>query len=245
MIRKFAKHLFQLFDYEIVGTPRAYATQRSLLGLLQQEDINLVLDVGANTGQFVADLRAAGYSGRVISFEPLASAHAALCKHAERDPNWKIADRTAIGAEPGSANMHISGNSVSSSLLEILPSHSDAEPQSSYVGSETVPVTRLDDLYVPIHEDRVLLKIDVQGYERQVLQGARKVLDHSRAIICEMSLIPLYDGQVLAREMWDLLAAQNFEAWSLEPCYRNPTTGRMLQVDGVFVRKGEEPAAKP
>jgi FkbM family methyltransferase len=245
MVKAFIKRFAKRFGYEIVGPPRAFAIPRSLIGLIEQEQINLVLDVGANTGQFGGDLRAAGYTGRIISFEPLASAHAILRKHAQNDRNWSIADRTALGAQAGEVEMHVSGNSVSSSILGMLPSHAKAEPESDYVGTETVPVNRLDDITSLTSTDRVLLKIDVQGYETQVLEGARSVLGSCRAVISEMSLVPLYEGQVLARHIWDLMEAQNFEPWSLEPCYRHPRTGRMLQFDGLFVRSSKEPPAAP
>jgi FkbM family methyltransferase len=243
MLRRFARGLARRCGYEILGPPRAFAAHRSLSGLLQQERINLVLDVGANAGQFVDELRRAGYSGRIVSFEPLASAHAVLRSRAERDPNWTIADRTAIGAEKGSVQINISRNGVSSSILDMLPSHAQAEPQSSYVGAETVPVHRLDDLCIVDSTDRTILKIDVQGYERQVLAGAQQVLSQCRAVIAEMSLVPLYDGQMLAKELWGLLAAQGFEPWAFEPGFRNPGTGRMLQIDGIFVRPQGAPQA--
>ncbi len=235
-MKAYIKRLAKRYGYEILGPPLAFAAHHTLIALIRQQEINLVLDVGANTGQFVGELRASGYAGRIVSFEPLATAHEQLCRQAASDAMWTIADRTAIGAAPGSVEIHVSGNSVSSSILDMLPSHSEAEPESNYVGTETVPVNRLDDLCPLTAQDRVLLKIDVQGYERQVLDGAQRVLESCRAVISEMSLVPLYDGQVLARDLWDLLAAQGFEAWSLEPGFRHPASGRMLQLDGVFVR---------
>jgi len=237
MFKMFIGTLAKWCGYEIVGYPRAYASRRSLAGLIRQEQINLVLDVGANTGQFVQELRAAGYRGRIVSFEPLASAHQRLRKHAEGDPNWTVADRTAIGAESGSVEIHVSENSVSSSILNMLPSHAEADPHSKYLATETVPVSRLDDLISLAHTDRALLKIDVQGYERQVLEGASRLLADCRAVISEMSLAPMYDGELLARELWDLLAAQHFQPWSLEVCFRNPENGRVLQLDGLFVKE--------
>jgi FkbM family methyltransferase len=239
MFKGLVRSVAKRYGYEILGYPRAYEAHRSLAGLLRQQQVNLVLDVGANAGQFAGELRASGYAGRIVSFEPLAVAHAQLRKHAEGDPDWSVAERTAVGAAAGVVEINVSGNSVSSSILEMLPSHSEAEPESSYMGTETVPVNRLDDLYPVAPGDRVLLKIDVQGYERQVLEGARSVLQSCRAVISEMSLVPLYDGQVLARDMWALLVAEGFEAWSLEPGFRNPETGRMLQLDGVFARRDQ------
>ena len=236
MLKGIARSLLKRRGFEIRQGDLAFAEQRSLAGLLQQQQINLVLDVGANTGQFVCQLRAGGYTGRIISFEPLAPAHLALRTLAESDPDWTIADRTALGAEAGSVEIHVSSNSVSSSILDMLPGHAEAAPQSGYVATETVPLNRLDDLYSPSASDRVLLKIDVQGYELQVLQGAQRVLERCAAVISEMSLVPLYDGQVLARELWDLMDSKGFEAWSFEPSFRHPQTGRTLQMDGMFVR---------
>ena len=240
MVKGWIRVFLKRFGHEILGPPRAYAAQHTLAGLIRQEQINLVLDVGANTGQFVDELRAGGYAGRIVSFEPLATAHEELRARAAADPNWTVADRTAVGAAAGSVEIHVSGNSVSSSILEMLPSHSQAEPLSGYVGVERVPVNCLDGLCALAPEDRVLLKIDVQGYERPVLEGARNVLARARGIVCEMSLVPLYEGQGLAWEMWDLLAAEGFEAWSLEPGFRHPESGRMLQLDGVFVRRRQD-----
>ena len=93
-------------------------------------------------------------------------------------------------------------------------------------------------MYASSPADRVLLKIDVQGYEAQVLEGAPRTLAACRAVVTEMSLVPLYKGQMLVREMWDALVSAGFEAWSLEPGFRDPRTGRMLQIDGLFVKAG-------
>jgi FkbM family methyltransferase len=244
MLRGLVRGLLRWRGYEVRRVRRgdlAFAEQRSLAGLLQQQEINLVLDVGANTGQFVSELRRNGYRGRILSFEPLSSAHELLCLQARSDPNWTIAERTAIGAETGSIEIHVSGNSVSSSILDLLPRHTEAAPQSTYIGTETVPIHRLDDLYKPSDADRVLLKIDVQGYERQVLEGAQSILSTSQAVMSEMSLMGLYEGQILARELWDLLTSRGFEIWSLEPSFRHPETGRTFQVDGMFVRSSPSP----
>lgn len=237
MVKGLVRNLAKQFGYEILGPSRSYATQNSLASLLRQEQINLVIDVGANTGQFAMELSAFGYRGRILSFEPLASAHAQLRIKAKAYPNWTVADRTAIGAERGSVEIHVARASASSSILDMLPNHLEAAPESIYIGKETVPINRLDEVCALSPADRVVLKIDVQGYEGQVLKGAPRVLESCRAVISEMSLVPLYEGQVLAKALWELLAANGFELWGLEPGFRNPVTGRLLQFDGVFVRQ--------
>jgi FkbM family methyltransferase len=237
MLKAPIKHLAKKLGYEVLGHSRAYLRERSLAALLKKEQINLILDIGANTGQFASEIREAEYDGRIISFEPLSSAHAELKNRASKDPRWIIADRTAIGARKDSIEIHVSANSVSSSILNMLSTHSDAAPESGYMGTETVAVNPLDSLFKAGPDDRVAMKIDVQGYERQVLEGARGVLASSLVVISEMSLVPLYEGQILANEFWELMIADGFEAWSLEPGFRHPETKRMLQVDGIFVRR--------
>ena len=235
LIRRFARR----YGYEILGPVHSYATHRTLSGLFRQEGINLVLDVGANAGQFASELLAGGYTERIISFEPLSAAHAKLSNYAKNHSNWTVADRTAIGAEKGSVEINVSGDSWNSSILGMLPFKAALSPQSAYVGTESVPLNRLDDLSNFSPNDRVFLKIDVQGYEKQVLEGAPRVLAACRGVQAEMSLLPLYEGQVLARDVWDFLISRGFEPWALEPGFRNPKSGRMQQVDGVFFRSGE------
>jgi FkbM family methyltransferase len=205
--------------------------------LFSQLHIDLVLDVGANTGQFARQCRAAGYSGKILSFEPSASAHAALLRSAASDSLWTVADRMALGAANGETEINIAVNSYSSSILPMLDAHRSAAPNSAYIQKERVPLRRLDDVLattVPGHN--IFLKLDVQGYESHVLAGATQVLAHSVALQLEMSLIPLYEGEILMPQMHTNLAAQDFALWDLEASFRDPATGRLLQVDGIFTK---------
>jgi FkbM family methyltransferase len=222
--------------YEILGRRSSYAGARSLNALIQHEGISHVLDVGANEGQFVTELRDGGYGGLVTSFEPLPKPHAVLLALAAKDPLWNIAKRTAIGAQDSTITIHVAGNSVSSSVLPMHDNHVKAAPESRYVGTEIVPLHRIDTLIEHKPVDRLLLKIDVQGYEVSVLEGATALLPSCRAVKLEMSLVPLYDGQPDALELWQKLAGLGFQPWSFEPGYRDPATQRMLQMDGIFVR---------
>src|SRR5258705_13313117 len=123
--------------------------------LFSQLPIDLVLDVGANTGQFVHQCRAAGYKGEIISFEPSAAAHAALLRSAEPDPLWTVADRMALGFKTGEIEINIAANSYSSSILPMLDSHLAAAPHSTYLQKEKVPLRRLDDVLADLHLDPV------------------------------------------------------------------------------------------
>jgi FkbM family methyltransferase len=212
--------------------------KRRFVRSLQAHGINTALDIGANTGQFGAALRRAGFGGRIVSLEPLQSAFDELSRHAAGDPGW-TAQRNAVGATIGTLTMNIAANSVSSSPLPILDRHTDAAPGSAYVGTEQVAATTVDELVAAhaITPETTLLKIDVQGYEQAVLDGAQGTLSRFAAVRTEMSLVPLYGGQVLMPELISYLGARGFALWMFEPGFVEPATGRLLQADGVFFRE--------
>jgi len=206
--------------------------------MLADQKVDLVFDVGANTGQFAQSLRKAGYTQQMISFEPLSIAHAQLLHASRNDSKWDIAPRAAIGDREGEIEMHIAGNSVSSSALEMLDTHADAAPGSSYIGSEHVPLSQLDTLacnYLK-PETRLFVKIDTQGYEDRVLDGATEILREARGLQLELSLVPLYQGQKLFDDLVERLRTLGFSIWAIWPGFCEPHTGRMLQVDAIFFR---------
>jgi FkbM family methyltransferase len=208
--------------------------------LLRHCGIDLVLDVGANAGQYAADLRAHGYAGRIVSFEPLAAAHAALTLAAHGKADWVVAPRMALGEAGGKIEIHVAGNSASSSILDMLPAHERAAPGSAYVARETVPLQRLDSVageYLA-GARKVLLKIDTQGYEDRVLAGAAGLLERVAAIQTELSLVPLYAGQLLFDEMRKRIEALGFELFAVFPGIVDGRTGQTLQLDGFFLRRG-------
>jgi len=202
--------------------------------------VDLILDVGANTGQFGELCRSLGYKGHILSFEPSFTAHQKLLLNTAADPLWTVAERMALGAASGEAEINIAANSFSSSILPMLDSHLSAAPHSGYVHQEKVPIRRLDDVVTPSFRDsRVFLKIDVQGFERQVLSGAPETLARALAVQLEMSLLPLYQGEALMPEICAEMSDGGFDLWDTEPSFRDPASGRLLQVDGVFVRRSD------
>lgn len=196
-----------------------------------------VLDIGANIGQYGSALRASGYRGRIVSCEPLSDAYAHISRRSERDASWTVV-RTAVGDAPGQTTINVSANSYSSSLLPMTAAHRDAAPGSEFVRSETVPVTTVRDLVADHGVDpaRALLKIDTQGYESAVLDGAGDLVGRFAAIALELSFVPLYEGQALYDDLVARLTAAGYSLYGLEPGFGDPDTGRMLQCDGLFVR---------
>jgi len=209
-----------------------------LLKALNRFEIDLVLDVGANVGQFASELRSVGYKGNLVSFEPLSAAHQALSKAASRDPKWHVHPCGAIGDHDGEIVINIAGNSVSSSVLPMMESHASAAEDSAYVGVERVPLRRLDSVAPDyLAKSRCpFLKIDTQGFEWQVLDGAREILPQMRGVLCELSLVPLYEGQHLWEEIIGRLIQAGFTLWALQQGFIDSRNGRTLQMDGIFFR---------
>lgn len=210
-----------------------------LIRVLDHFGIDLVLDVGANAGQYGAGLCRFGYRGQIVSFEPLEHAHRELERAAAASKHWRVAPRMALGAEDAEIDIHVAGNSVSSSILAMLPTHVRAAPGSAYVRSEKVRVRRLDAVAREYLDGcrRVLLKIDTQGYEDHVLTGAAGILDRIAAVQVELSLVPLYAGQRLMDEMRARIESAGFELFAIFPGYVDESSGRTLQLDGLFVRR--------
>lgn len=213
-----------------------YPFSRRLAALCAEFGVEAVLDVGANSGQYATMLRDAGYRGLIVSCEPLSEPTDALRSKADRDPSWRV-EQVAVGAEKCTTSVHVAGNSYSSSILPMLPAHLLAAPESAYIAEEAAQMSTVDALcreygLVP---DRTLLKIDVQGYEWDVLAGADEVLPTLAAVQVELSIVPLYEGQHLMPAVVDALAGYGLELWALEPGFSDPR-GRMLQCDGVFAR---------
>jgi FkbM family methyltransferase len=210
---------------------------RRRVHLLGVRRVDLVLDVGANTGQYALRTRAAGYAGRIVSFEPLRDAYAELDSRAEADPLWECR-RHALGSSSGEAEIHVAGNSWSSSLLEIEDRHIASAPGSAYVGTETVSVLTLDEVWGEVAGGArsPYLKLDVQGFELEALRGAERTLPKLAGIEAELSLAPLYEGAPTYREVIDHLEAAGFRLAGLEPEFFDPETAELLQAQAIFVR---------
>ncbi len=230
------KHIVNLFKIDIIKYPNSDLRRRGKL--FNHFKINKILDVGANTGQYAQLTREIGFKGMIISFEPLTNAYVKLIKHATKDKKWE-AHNLALGNRNEEIAINISKNSYSSSILEITKNHTDNAPESSFVNKEKINVKRLDELYDDLvkRDDIVLLKIDVQGFERNVLEGAKKSLDKIKGIQIEMSIVELYKDEMLFLDLMDYLKSLGYSLYSLENGFYNNNTGQLLQVDGIFFRE--------
>ena len=211
---------------------------RQLAAMLNHRGISLVFDVGANTGQYVGYLRTGGYAGRVVSFEPQSAAYGKLMRTAAADAHWIVAPRCALGAAPGRAEVNISAESDMSSILPFRSETTQFSPTSRIIGTESVDVVPLDAALGEYARpgDRMFLKIDTQGYENAVLDGATESLARLDGAQVELSLVPLYQGEAEWRAIVDRLAAAGLDLAMVIPGYFDRHLNLMLQFDGIFLR---------
>lgn len=239
MVKALVRRAIRNFGIEVSRYDPAHSEYARFQSMLTSHGVNLLFDVGANQGGFAKDLREIGYRNRIVSFEPLSEAWNQLKAASSSDPLWEVAPRGAIGAEEGEIEMHVAANSVSSSALGMLDAHLKAAPNSGYVTTEKAQLRRLDSLGAEyLRPDSVLfIKIDTQGFEGQVLRGAREILKRTVGLRLELSFVPLYENQPLFDDLISELKELGFDLWGWTPEFYDPTTGRLLQGDGTFFRR--------
>ena len=238
MVKQLIKNIFNLVGLEVQRHQPLSDAGTQIYQAIKKAKTDIILDVGANTGQFSLEIRKKGYNGKIVSFEPLINARKKLIECSLKDKNWLVHEQAAIGDHNGFIDINISKNSVSSSILPMLSSHSDAEVNSVYIGSERTPIITLDSVADAYLNDssNCFIKIDTQGYESQVLDGAINTLKKSKGILCELSLVPLYEGQHLWKEIIERFEKEGFVLWSLQKAFTDKRNGRTLQMDAVFLR---------
>jgi FkbM family methyltransferase len=204
--------------------------------LILHNKIDLVIDVGANEGFYVEELRQNGYLGKVVSFEPLDDAFSILKMKADKDELWDT-HQLAIGDYVGDALINVSGNSQSSSLLAMNELHLKNAPESRYIRQEKIQVDTLDNLFSQFESYRnIYIKIDVQGFGKQVMAGLRENLSKVKGLQVEMSFEPLYEDEETFFDQSSFLLSAGFKLKSIEPGFFDPSSGQLLQADGVWYR---------
>lgn len=215
-----------------VGRPQDLSVEYHVAALVRKHEVDCVLDVGANVGEFGAAIRSGGYRGPIVSFEPVPEAIAKLRDRSRSDARWNV-EEVAIGDRPGSLKLNVSEASNISSFLEVKDEYVAGRPPARVRRTERVPVATIDDL---MHEEtyrRVFLKTDTQGYDLKVLAGARRTLDRTIGIQIELSVVAIYEGMPSYVEAITLLRDLGFV---LTGMFRVPSF-QVHEFDGVFLRR--------
>lgn len=233
--------LFQRLGWDVRRMAYPSSEEVLLSRFLAVARPDVILDVGANIGQYGLSLRRCGFAGRIVSFEAIPSVHSRLEAVAAQDADWLIAPCCALGRAPGESRINVAHNSMSSSLLPMNDVHLQVAPDSRYIGDEVVRLERLDKIALPLlpREGSLLLKIDTQGYEEEVLAGAEGLIQRVSAMQLELSVAPLYEGAPGLRRVLGVCETLGFQLFGLIPGFYDEKTSRLLQMDGLFLRQGD------
>lgn len=206
---------------------------------LKDIEIGTVIDVGAHTGEFSSAVKALFPEVNLYAFEPLPDCQPRLKERLNRHKNVEVY-ATALGNQEGEISFWKSTFSKASSVLPMSELHKQAFPWSASSVQVNVPVSKLDS-YLPKIEfaKRALLKIDVQGYELDVLAGAEQTLVQLDYVVVETSFKPLYEGQSSFSSVYDYLRLKGFEYSGCLDQLQSPIDQSILQADALFIRKSE------
>jgi FkbM family methyltransferase len=216
---------------------------RDLIDFIEDREIDLVIDVGANVGQFGQSLRAGGYHGRIVSFEPIEAAFQELSKKAAADSRWE-AHHCGLGATHGEAVIHVSELSVCSSILDLTSVASLHDSRVAVTRTEKIEIRTLDEVAADL-SGKILLKIDTQGYEKQVLEGGPQTIARVKGILMELPIIHVYEGEWHFHEAAKYMADLGFVPAQIQPVnYHGLDNVSVVDVDCLFRPLGEVDGAQ-
>lgn len=206
---------------------------------LEQLGIDLVIDVGANEGQFALNLRKI-YQGEIISLEPVSKAFDKLNAVAAEDDNWRTY-QIAAGNCQTKIDINISNKTNFSSLLRPSPySEKRFGNDAITIAKETVEVRRLNDflreIVNNIDKRRIFLKLDTQGYDLEAFLGASGLLDNIFMLQSEVSLIHLYENMPHWTVSINEYERSGFGILGLFPVTRDRKSGQIIEYDCLMTK---------
>ena len=194
---KLHNKIARLFGYEMIKRKKQPTLNTHLINLINRHAIELVLDVGANFGQFGTMLRNEGYKGEIHSFEPVSKTFESLSAKCSGDHRWFV-HQVAMGDVCGEKTIHVTESSDLSSFLEPNDFGKEEFKPIKVISEEAVEVSTIENFLTTHVTDcdkrRILLKMDTQGYDLTVFKGALKVMDRIVCILSELSVAPIYSN---------------------------------------------------
>ncbi len=197
----------------------------------------MILDIGANVGQFASIARQIVRDAHIVSFEPLADCCRQLRSQEERLQPLTVV-HAAVGETDGVMMINRNASSPSSSLLPMHQRHHEELPHTAQSTTEKVCVRRLDDVFDELNVAfPLIVKIDVQGYTLPVLMGGRKTIRQAAAVIAEISTTTLYEGEATFDQVYQVMSSLNFDFGGTVDQWVSKQDGSVLQMDCLFVNR--------
>lgn len=203
-------------------------------------DIKTILDIGANKGQFARLAREVFADATIYSFEPLPDCFAELKMALPDDKNF-FPFENAIGSREETLEFFRSFHTPSSSFLKMEELHKEAFPESQEGQSAEPTIVKVKTLDGVLGgetlEKNILVKIDVQGFEMEAIEGAKNILADARIVILEMSFLKIYENQPLFHDVYEKMYNLGFRFRGSLAQMLHPTTDEIVQTDAIFVRE--------
>lgn len=234
------KKLANMAGYEVSRKGNTHnSIDFHLASVFAKYEIDCVIDVGANVGQYGEFLRGIGYRGWIVSFEPVKSVFYELARKAKDDDKWACY-HLALGEMVEEKTINVYSSSVFSSFLDANEYSKNIWKSLEDVMPEAVNVTRLDDIFTEITNltgsQNYYLKLDTQGYDLNVFRGAQNSLNKVRAMQTELSLIHVYEGMPAPYEALSEFHSNDFLISGCYPINRDESLA-VIEYDCVLVKK--------
>ncbi len=235
-IKTLTKTLFRVCGLDI----RRVNPPEDNYGWLAKHNLATVFDIGANVGQFTMMIHKILPHAKIFSFEPIEGCYNKLAENMTNVSNFH-AFNYALGDTDTNMEIHVNVFTPSSSFLPMAKLHKQAFPHTDEAHLKKVKIKQLDLVAQELNfEDDLLVKIDVQGYEDRVIRGGQRVISRARVLIVETSFQPLYDGQLLFEDIYDILRKMDFRYVGAFEQLRSPFDDSVLQADSIFIKKAGE-----
>lgn len=224
------KKIINLFGYDVKKYRPIYKF------INEQFKIKTIIDIGANTGEYTRNIRSYFPEAQIYAFEPLTDCFNQLNTKMLEDKKFK-AWNIALGNESGFISIKRSSFHPSSSILEMEELHKNLYPKSKGSTIEKIKIDKLDNIFKPEELNKnTLIKIDVQGFEDQVIKGGENIIKNSSIVIIETSFVKLYKNQILFNEILKLMDELDFSYYgSAERHFTKDN--KLIYEDSIFIKK--------
>ena len=233
MLKRFAR----LFGYELIRKTKMPTLEAHLLKVLNCYKPDVVIDVGANIGQFGMMLRSLGYKGRIVSFEPVEATFQSLKKTASHDDLWDVYN-FGLGHHKHKAEINVFEKTVFSSILDPSEFGKSRYAHMNSPIKQEINIDTLDNFIDEngLLENRIFLKMDTQGFDLQVFRGSGKTLNNVVALMSEISFEHIYDGMPGYHQSLVEYEKAGFSMTGLFPITRR-ADGGLIEMDCVLINK--------
>lgn len=234
---KFKNKILNLFGYDLIKSKKSPTLISHISQLIKIHKIDLILDVGANDGQFARLLRDFGYKGQIFSFEPVKNTFNKLIHTSKNDELWKVF-QFGLGDKVETLEINVSVASDLSSILTANSFGTNEYPNIAVGYKELIKIQTLDNFFIEnnLAGKNIFLKMDTQGYDLKVFQGAKKSLFDIKVLLSEISFIPIYEGMPLWFDAISLYESFNFGVSGFYPVSRNKQNFSLIEADCVLVK---------